>query len=116
MVKLFGKVSGAKVGFFTKIEKVKSAHGYSTAWDSANDSFRIIGPKGDAYSFIFNSRKMAESYAVTMAKMTFAKNDAQHALDRARAILSNDLIEEIGEDRLFEGPLYEREGCNEEAD
>jgi hypothetical protein len=75
--------------------------------------YRIIGPDGTLEPK-FVSRPLAEKFALSVAKMVFAKQDQEYMMNRARAILPSDVLSEIGEDRIFEGPLYQHEAQDEE--
>lgn len=99
----------------SKIVKVPRATRYSTGIDTLTGKYRIIGPDGTLEPK-FVSRPLAEKFALSIAKMVFAKQDQEYMMNRARAILPSDVLHEIGEARLFDGPLYEREEEYVEAD
>lgn len=103
------------LGVLADFQKVARAVGYHTAWDASIRRFRIVGPDGMIPGCHYSTRLGAHNAAEALAKITFISQDEGNMLDKARSILSNDVIEEIGEENLFNGPLYEREEENEEA-
>jgi len=90
-----------KIKLLEDKKRVEGAVHYMTAWDG--EAYRVIGPDGNTYAPGFNTRGKAETFAIRMAKMIFRRKTDQTMLQKARTILSNDMLEQIG------GVIFEKE-------
>lgn len=104
------------LGVLSDFQIVARAVGYHTAYDASIGRYRITGPEGIIPGCHYSTRLGAHNAAEALAKITFISQDSTRMLDKAKLVLSNDVIEEIGEENIFEGRLYEREEENENAD
>ena len=94
----------------TRLQKVQLASRYYIGYDNRAKAYRIMNQYGFAYDGAFSTREIAEKHAIQVAKMAFVKKNKSIEMDKVRLVLGNDVIDEIGEENLLDGPLYERDG------
>lgn len=100
----------AHAGVLKDVQKVARTVGYQTALNPRTGKFVVIEPDGNIIGGrAWTTRIGAIQTALGLARITFAKQDAGNMLDKAKLVLGNDVIDEIGEDRIFDGPLYQYE-------
>jgi len=100
----------ADVSVLKDVQKVARTVGYKTALNIRTGKYVVIEPDGNVISGrAWTTRIGAIQTALAMARITFARQDAGNMMEKAKMVLGNDVIDEIGEEHIFDGPLYQYE-------